>query len=115
MSSKKVGKVRRTILFFFRFFESISCVEAIEQRKRALWNIKGIISRAKNMLVGGSSQEMEGIEVWALFSVAIEGQWKHLTFGERSKVSGDVMQILEPKMILILGAVGVSKKVNEQK
>ena len=67
------------------------------------------------MLAGGSSQEMEGIEVWALFSVAIEGQWKYLTFGERSKVSGDVMQILEPKMTLILGAVGGSKKVNEQK
>ena len=67
------------------------------------------------MLAGGSSQEMEGIEVWALFSVAIEGQWKHLTFGERSKVNGYVMQILEPKMTLILGAEGGSKKVNEQK
>ena len=65
------------------------------------------------MLEGGSSQEMEGIEVWASFLVAIEGEWKYLTLGEKSKVSGDVMQLLKPKMTLIFGAEGGSKKVKQ--
>ena len=74
MSSKKVGLVDRTILLFFSFFfENISCVKAIEQRKRALRNIKVIISRAKNTLGGGNGQEMEGIGVGASISVPIEG------------------------------------------
>ena len=113
MSSKKVGLVDRTILLFFHFFENISCVKAIEQRKRALRNIKVIISRAKNTLGGGNGQEMEGIGVWASFSVAMEGHWKYLTYGERTNVNGDVKQILEPNMTLMLGATGGTNKINE--
>ena len=45
--------------------------------------------------------------------VPIGGQWNCLSYGEKTKVSGNLKQILEPKKTCKVGAVGGSGGVSQ--